>query len=191
MRLIEAGYIGASAATPKTAFSIRLLRFHDLMWKHTSVGFQPFSEALDEYLNAANPMIICGQSRIVGPFLPHYGEYCFKKLEKVWLTVLLCCQFTSLGNGDVRFQQQWMLIVTFGDLNKTYQFGLCIWVLLSNLLIIARVALGRTTLTKGKKSLILWFALTETSNTAATSKQVLNRPSFLTALLPYFFPQLV
>ncbi|KAH9823894.1 hypothetical protein DFH28DRAFT_1161825, partial [Melampsora americana] len=57
VRLIWEGYIGGTPTYPQTAFSLRLLRFFDILWKFCSIRYQPFMEALEEYLNAANPII--------------------------------------------------------------------------------------------------------------------------------------
>ncbi|KAA1065754.1 hypothetical protein PGT21_009265 [Puccinia graminis f. sp. tritici] len=58
VRLIQMGYIGGSPKYPKTAFSIRLLRLHHIMWKHSAVPISPFSRAVDEFLDAHNPLIL-------------------------------------------------------------------------------------------------------------------------------------
>lgn len=57
-RLIYMGYIGGSPKYPQTAFSIRLLRFYHLLWKFCSTRRGPFARALDEFLDAWNPLII-------------------------------------------------------------------------------------------------------------------------------------
>ncbi|KAH9820113.1 hypothetical protein DFH28DRAFT_1121923 [Melampsora americana] len=54
IRLINMGYIGSTPIRPRTAFSLRLLRFHHILWKFTSVRLAPFVESLDEYLDAQN-----------------------------------------------------------------------------------------------------------------------------------------
>jgi hypothetical protein len=43
---------------PKTAFSICLLRFHHILWKHTAVAMTPFSKLIDEFLDSFNPLIL-------------------------------------------------------------------------------------------------------------------------------------
>ncbi|KAA1111771.1 hypothetical protein PGT21_011422, partial [Puccinia graminis f. sp. tritici] len=58
VRLIRMGYIGGSPKFPRTAFSIRLLRFHHIIWKHCAVSITPFSKALDEFLDSNNPLIL-------------------------------------------------------------------------------------------------------------------------------------
>ncbi|KAH9823185.1 hypothetical protein DFH28DRAFT_880855 [Melampsora americana] len=56
IRLVNMGYIGTTPIQPRTAFSIRLLRFHHILWKFSSVRLAPFVESLDEYLDAQNPI---------------------------------------------------------------------------------------------------------------------------------------
>ncbi|KAA1115959.1 hypothetical protein PGTUg99_025740 [Puccinia graminis f. sp. tritici] len=58
VRLIQMGYIGTSPKFPRTAFSIRLLRLHDIIWKNCAVSITPFAKAIDEYLDANNPLIL-------------------------------------------------------------------------------------------------------------------------------------
>ena len=58
VRLIQMGYIGGSPKYPRTAFSIRLLRFHHILWKRSAVAMLPFSKAVDEFLDAHNPLIL-------------------------------------------------------------------------------------------------------------------------------------
>lgn len=57
-RLIYMGYIGGSPSYPKTAFSLRLLRFYHITWKYCTTRVEPFARALDEYLDAYNPLIL-------------------------------------------------------------------------------------------------------------------------------------
>ncbi|KAH9807729.1 hypothetical protein DFH28DRAFT_1088754 [Melampsora americana] len=54
IRLVNMGYIGTTPLQPRTAFSIRLLRFHHILWKFSSIRLAPFVESLDEYLDAQN-----------------------------------------------------------------------------------------------------------------------------------------
>lgn len=49
VRLIQLGYIGGSPKQPERAYSIRLLRLHDSLWKNCSIRTQPFSQALDDF----------------------------------------------------------------------------------------------------------------------------------------------
>ncbi|KAA1070361.1 hypothetical protein PGT21_009982 [Puccinia graminis f. sp. tritici] len=58
VRLIQMGYIGASPKFPKTAFSIRLLQLHHILWKHCTIAMLPFSKAIDEFLDINNPLIL-------------------------------------------------------------------------------------------------------------------------------------
>ncbi|KAH9821572.1 hypothetical protein DFH28DRAFT_883042 [Melampsora americana] len=57
-RLIYMGYIGGSPKYPQTAFSIRLLRFFHITWKFCTSRAEPWTRALDEYLDAFNPLIL-------------------------------------------------------------------------------------------------------------------------------------
>lgn len=58
VRLIRRGYIAASPDCPRTAFSIRLLRFHHGVWEHCTVRLAPFVEAVNKYLDARNPLFL-------------------------------------------------------------------------------------------------------------------------------------
>ncbi|EFP93136.2 uncharacterized protein PGTG_19152 [Puccinia graminis f. sp. tritici CRL 75-36-700-3] len=58
VRLIQMGYIGATPKFPKTAFSIRLLQLHHILWKHCAIAMLPFSKAIDEFLDNNNPLIL-------------------------------------------------------------------------------------------------------------------------------------
>lgn len=58
VRLIAQGYLGGSPTHPQTAFSLRLLRTYHILWKHKPIGVQPFALALDEILDACNPLIL-------------------------------------------------------------------------------------------------------------------------------------
>ncbi|EGF98459.1 uncharacterized protein MELLADRAFT_95670 [Melampsora larici-populina 98AG31] len=57
-RLIYMGYIGGSPKYPETAFSIRLLQLFHIIWKYCTSRVDPFTRALDEYLDAFNPLIL-------------------------------------------------------------------------------------------------------------------------------------
>ncbi|KAI7961430.1 hypothetical protein MJO28_001919 [Puccinia striiformis f. sp. tritici] len=58
VRLIQMGYIGGSPKFPRTAFSIRLLHLHHILWKHSGLAMSPFSKSIDEFLDFANPLIL-------------------------------------------------------------------------------------------------------------------------------------
>ncbi|EFP80171.2 uncharacterized protein PGTG_05396 [Puccinia graminis f. sp. tritici CRL 75-36-700-3] len=62
VRLIQMGYIGTSPKYPRTAFSIRLLCFHDIIWKNCAVSITPFSKAIDEFLDSNNPLVLVSQT---------------------------------------------------------------------------------------------------------------------------------
>ncbi|EGF97999.1 uncharacterized protein MELLADRAFT_84103 [Melampsora larici-populina 98AG31] len=57
VQLVQMGLIGSTAKNPVTTFSIRLLRLHHLLWKLCCVQISPFCLAIDEYLDARNPII--------------------------------------------------------------------------------------------------------------------------------------
>lgn len=57
-RLIYMGFIGGSPTYPKTAFSLRLLRFYHITWKYCTTRVEPYARALDEFLDAYNPLIL-------------------------------------------------------------------------------------------------------------------------------------
>ncbi|EGG12580.1 uncharacterized protein MELLADRAFT_86739 [Melampsora larici-populina 98AG31] len=58
VRLVRKGYIGGTPVRPQTAFSIRLLAFHHAIWKYCTVQLAPFVEAVDEFLDAGNPIFL-------------------------------------------------------------------------------------------------------------------------------------
>jgi hypothetical protein len=58
VRLIQAGYIGGTPENPKSVITIRLLRFFHTLWKYCSVRFEPFAQALDEFLDDGNPLFL-------------------------------------------------------------------------------------------------------------------------------------
>ncbi|KAH9472605.1 hypothetical protein Pst134EA_003212 [Puccinia striiformis f. sp. tritici] len=62
VRLVQMGYIGGAPKFPRTAFSIRLLRLHHIMWKRSGVAMSPFSKSIDEFLDAYNPLILVPNS---------------------------------------------------------------------------------------------------------------------------------
>ncbi|KAH9809123.1 hypothetical protein DFH28DRAFT_934631 [Melampsora americana] len=62
VRLIRLGYMGGTPTRPRIAFSCRLLRFHHILWKYTSVRMAPFVEALDEFLDARSPLLLVAGS---------------------------------------------------------------------------------------------------------------------------------
>lgn len=59
------GYIGSSPVNPKTAFSVRLLRQHDLLWQECSVSTQGYCKALEYFLDAHNSPILTEKSQQV------------------------------------------------------------------------------------------------------------------------------
>ncbi|KAH9813941.1 hypothetical protein DFH28DRAFT_895634, partial [Melampsora americana] len=58
VQLVCLGYMGSSPSSPRTAFSIRLLRFHHILWKHSGIRLQAFTETMDEYLDPRNPLFV-------------------------------------------------------------------------------------------------------------------------------------
>lgn len=67
VRLLQMGYVGASPVKPKTAFSVRLLVHHHAMWLRCAVSTQGFCEALDDILDAHNPLILTQTTLQVRP----------------------------------------------------------------------------------------------------------------------------
>lgn len=65
VRLLRMGYMAASPKSPRTAYSMRLMRWHHIMWSHCSNALMPFAEAVDKYLDAANPLILVAQTQQV------------------------------------------------------------------------------------------------------------------------------
>ncbi|KAH9809040.1 hypothetical protein DFH28DRAFT_907067 [Melampsora americana] len=58
VRLVMKGYIGGAPVRPRTAFSIRLLAFHHILWKYCTIRLAPFVEAFNEFLDAGNPLFL-------------------------------------------------------------------------------------------------------------------------------------
>ncbi|EGG10175.1 uncharacterized protein MELLADRAFT_94562 [Melampsora larici-populina 98AG31] len=58
VRLIWIGYMGCSPVQPRTAVSLRFLRFHHTLWKHSSVRLAAFIGAIDEYLDARSALLV-------------------------------------------------------------------------------------------------------------------------------------
>lgn len=56
------GFLGSSPKFPCTAFSLRLMRFHHILWKFCAVRIEPFTRALDTYLDAHNQLILSSRS---------------------------------------------------------------------------------------------------------------------------------
>jgi hypothetical protein len=51
VRLIHYGYIASSSDEPRTAFSIRLLQFHEVLWKIAVISTSSFVQALTSFLD--------------------------------------------------------------------------------------------------------------------------------------------
>lgn len=62
VRLIRMGFIGGSPVYPEVAYSIRLLKLHHHLWKYCTVRTQGFALALDESLDASNPLILVDET---------------------------------------------------------------------------------------------------------------------------------
>ncbi|KAA1138516.1 hypothetical protein PGTUg99_023407 [Puccinia graminis f. sp. tritici] len=71
------GYIGGAPKFPRTAFSIRLLQFHHIVWKHSAIALTPFSKALDEHLDFNSPLILVNR-----PELEEEGTYTTRQWRK-------------------------------------------------------------------------------------------------------------
>ncbi|KAH9462420.1 hypothetical protein Pst134EB_006313 [Puccinia striiformis f. sp. tritici] len=50
VRLLQTGFLPASALTPQTAFSLPLMIFHNSLWNNCHIGVQPFTRSLKEWL---------------------------------------------------------------------------------------------------------------------------------------------
>ena len=62
VRLIQMGYIRTSPKFPRTDFSICLLQFHHIIWKHCAVSITLFSKEIDEFLDSNNPLVLLSQT---------------------------------------------------------------------------------------------------------------------------------
>ncbi|KAH9815918.1 hypothetical protein DFH28DRAFT_1082161 [Melampsora americana] len=60
--LLRRGLIGGTPTKPRTAFSIRLLQFHHIVWKYCSVRLAPFVEAVEEYLDPQSILLLVAGS---------------------------------------------------------------------------------------------------------------------------------
>ncbi|KAH9808063.1 hypothetical protein DFH28DRAFT_1088276 [Melampsora americana] len=58
VQLINQGYLGATPKSPETAYSLRLLRFYHLAWKHCHANIQPFALMIDEFLDTYNALLL-------------------------------------------------------------------------------------------------------------------------------------
>ncbi|KAH9809097.1 hypothetical protein DFH28DRAFT_1086914 [Melampsora americana] len=58
VRLLRKGYIAGSPKAAKVAFTVRLLRYHHILWKHCGVRLAPFVETQDEFLDPRNPLLL-------------------------------------------------------------------------------------------------------------------------------------
>ncbi|KAH9821718.1 hypothetical protein DFH28DRAFT_824194, partial [Melampsora americana] len=56
--LIQAGFIGTTPVMPNAVITIWLLQFFHTVWKYCSLRFLPFAEALNEFLDAGNPLFL-------------------------------------------------------------------------------------------------------------------------------------
>lgn len=87
VRLIHMGYLGGSPIHPNTAFSLRLIRLHHELWKHCSIRFQPFSFALDAFLDPHNPLILAqGSSKVRKTYETHVEPMSNWNLDKYLAT---------------------------------------------------------------------------------------------------------
>ncbi|KAH9808173.1 hypothetical protein DFH28DRAFT_936433 [Melampsora americana] len=77
--LVNMGYIGTTPTRPRTAVSIRLLRFHHILWKFSGVRLAPFVECLEEFLDAHNVMFL-----VSGSDQPRDLRRCFSEAVDVY-----------------------------------------------------------------------------------------------------------
>ncbi|KAH9462031.1 hypothetical protein Pst134EB_005948 [Puccinia striiformis f. sp. tritici] len=84
VRLLTLGYIGSSPIRPRTAFSVRLLQFHNLLWHWCNVATFPFTEMLSRWLEERSPKILnpkCTKRREL--------RRCFSAAVDIFRTMLL------------------------------------------------------------------------------------------------------
>ncbi|KAH9440304.1 hypothetical protein Pst134EB_030924 [Puccinia striiformis f. sp. tritici] len=58
VRLLTLGFVGSSPIRPRTAFSVRLLQFHNLLWQWCSVATFPFTKMLLRWLEERSERIL-------------------------------------------------------------------------------------------------------------------------------------
>ncbi|KAH9815180.1 hypothetical protein DFH28DRAFT_893478 [Melampsora americana] len=77
VRLVRLGYMGSTPTQPRTAFSIRLLRFHHTLWKYSSIRIASFTETMDEYLDPQNPLFVIQKSdEVLLILMNNSSSYC-------------------------------------------------------------------------------------------------------------------
>ncbi|KNE89635.1 hypothetical protein PSTG_16899 [Puccinia striiformis f. sp. tritici PST-78] len=70
VRLLTLGFVGSSPIHPKTAFLVRLLQFHNLLWQWCSVATFPFTEMLSRWLEERSERILnAEETRVAKVFL--------------------------------------------------------------------------------------------------------------------------
>lgn len=73
-RLLLMGYIAASPSQPRTAFSVRLLKYHHALWIRCAVPTQGFCEAFDDVLDDHCPVILTSTGQV-----SHLSSFDFTK----------------------------------------------------------------------------------------------------------------
>ncbi|KAA1115642.1 hypothetical protein PGTUg99_018995 [Puccinia graminis f. sp. tritici] len=63
VRLLQQGYLAGSPMQPQTAFSMRLMIFHNDLWNHCHVGTLPFTSALRQWLEPRSERLFAKNSR--------------------------------------------------------------------------------------------------------------------------------
>lgn len=75
VRLLLMGFIGGTAKNPVTAYSIRLLRLFHMLWKKCWVRLTPFCLAIEEFLDARNPIILSASGDRVSSICLYFGLF--------------------------------------------------------------------------------------------------------------------
>ncbi|KAA1132381.1 hypothetical protein PGTUg99_004211 [Puccinia graminis f. sp. tritici] len=63
VRLMQQGYLAGSPMQPQTAFSMRLMIFHNDLWNHCHVGTMPFTLALQDWLEPRTGRLFAKNSK--------------------------------------------------------------------------------------------------------------------------------
>ncbi|KAA1103498.1 hypothetical protein PGT21_019702 [Puccinia graminis f. sp. tritici] len=63
VRLLQQGYLAGSPMQPQTAFSMRLMIFHNDLWNHCHIGSMPFTLALQDWLEPRSGRLFAKNSK--------------------------------------------------------------------------------------------------------------------------------
>lgn len=125
-RLVEMGFIGATPVHPRTAFSIRLLRTHQVYWKYMTTPTQGFASALDELLDDFNPLIEVKGTRRVSVTYP-------TTFDEVVTYYTASYAVHSPETGEHHFRQLSMRIEQSSSKSGSWSLTSCSSTLLANL----------------------------------------------------------